>query len=102
MATLDILIPYYNDPEGLVTSLRSVVSQSWEGDKRVVVVDDGSSLDAKRAVQAIVSDFRQGDSAQSQLTIDLLHNEVNRGRPYTRNVLLDSIDSRYVAWLDAG
>src|SRR3546814_4055594 len=25
-----------------------------------------------------------------------------RGRPYTRNVLLDSIDSRYVAWLDAG
>lgn len=102
MAKLDILIPHYNDPEGLVMSLRSVVRQRWEGDKRIVIVDDGSSLDAKRAVHAIVDDFLQRHSAQSQLGIDLLHNEVNRGRPYTRNVLLDSIDSRYVAWLDAG
>lgn len=102
MAILDILVPHYNDPEGLVLSLRSIVQQEWQGAKRIVIADDGSSQDAKFAVNAIVEDFRQLNSGEAPLQIDLLMNEVNRGRPFTRNVLLDSIESRYVAWLDAG
>lgn len=102
MATLDILIPHYNDPEGLVLSLRSIVRQRWAGDKRIVIADDGSTGAMRRAVHAIADDFRQHDSDESPLSIDLLFNESNRGRPFTRNVLLDAIDSRYVAWLDAG
>lgn len=102
MNSLDILIPHYNDPEGLVLSLRSVVRQSWEGKKRVVIADDGSSQDARFAVDAIISDFQAMHRENNPLSIDLVVNEVNRGRPYTRNVLLDSIDSSYVSWLDAG
>ncbi|MCA1439331.1 glycosyltransferase family 2 protein [Ensifer sp. IC4062] len=94
MATLDILIPHYNDPEGLALTLRSVSRQTWQGDKRIVVADDGSRPDIRKAIEATAE--------HSQLKIDVIFNEVNRGRPYTRNVLLDSIESPYVAWLDAG
>lgn len=94
MATLDILIPHYNDPEGLALSLRSIARQSWDGEKRIVVADDGSRPDLRRAVAAIAEN--------SEMNIVPIYNPINRGRPYTRNVLLDAIDSPYVAWLDAG
>ena len=32
----------------------------------------------------------------------MLRNPPNRGRPYTRNRLLDAVDGDFVAWLDAG
>jgi glycosyltransferase involved in cell wall biosynthesis len=102
MATLDILIPHYNDPEGLALSLDSISKQTREGKKRIVIVDDGSSQDAKNAVNSLVGDFLQMHGDAGSLKIDVLSNGINRGRPFTRNALLDSIDSRYVAWLDAG
>lgn len=94
MATLDILIPHYNDPEGLALSLRSISRQTWPGATRIIIADDGSCPDARKAVAAIVE--------HSDVKIDAVFNAINRGRPYTRNVLLDSIESQYVAWLDAG
>ncbi|UES36762.1 glycosyltransferase family A protein [Roseibium aggregatum] len=94
MTTLDILIPHYNDPEGLALSLRSISRQVWKGEYRIVVADDGSRPDHLRSVKRIVE--------RSNLKIDAVYNDINRGRPYTRNVLLDSIDSQYVAWLDSG
>lgn len=94
MATLDILIPHYNDPEGLALSLRSISRQTWEGDFRIVVADDGSRPDIRKSVAA--------QAEHSEMNIEVVYNEINRGRPYTRNVLLDSVESAYVAWLDAG
>lgn len=102
MAIIDILIPHYNDPEGLVLSLRSIVRQKWDGHKRIVIVDDGSSQDNQVAVQLIAEDFRQLDADNAPLEMELISNGTNRGRPFTRNVLLDAIESPYVAWLDAG
>jgi glycosyltransferase involved in cell wall biosynthesis len=94
MAMLDILIPHFNDPEGLVLSLRSIQRQCWEGDYRIVIADDGSRPDYRKSVETIAEHL--------EADIDVIYNPVNRGRPYTRNVLLDSIESPYVAWLDAG
>lgn len=102
MATLDILVPHYNDPEGLALSLSSVLLQDWKGDKRIVIVDDGSSQNHRSAVCTIIEDLRQRDTDKSPIRVDLLQNEINRGRPFSRNVLLDAVESRYVAWLDAG
>ncbi|RYZ90937.1 MAG: glycosyltransferase family 2 protein [Proteobacteria bacterium] len=102
MATVDILVPHYNDPEGLTLSLRSVVRQKWVGDKRIVIADDGSSLDHRRSVEAIADDFRAMSTEERPLEIDVIQNPENRGRPFTRNVLLDAIDSKYASWLDAG
>ncbi len=102
MRHLDVLLPHYNDTEGLALSLRSIAKQTWKGATRVVIADDGSTAENLEAMKEIADRFRARRSEQSPLTIDLLVNETNKGRPYTRNVLLDAIDSPFVAWLDAG
>ncbi|WP_421725325.1 glycosyltransferase family A protein [Bauldia sp.] len=93
---VDVLIPHFNDPDGLELSLKTVATQAWPGRFRVVIVDDGSSSDNRSAVETLLAE-QAGDD-----TFVLVGNAENRGRPFTRNVLLDHIDSPYVAWLDAG
>lgn len=95
---LDVLIPHYCDPAGLGMSLASVAQQTWRGRLRVVVVDDGSPLKDFEQAKAQCEAFQ----AQSGFTILLLRNEVNLGRPRTRNRLLDAVEASHVAWLDAG
>jgi glycosyltransferase involved in cell wall biosynthesis len=94
LAGLDILIPHYRDLEGLRLSLASIAEQTWTGDMRIVVVDDGSEPEIYQSVEALL--------AEQDLPCTLERNLSNRGRPYTRNRLLDLIDSPFVAWLDAG
>lgn len=69
-------------------------AQDWDGDFRVVIADDGSGPDVVRELKAIVE--------RREPTTVLVRNETNKGRPYTRNVLLDSTQSEYTSWLDAG
>ncbi|MGH8167578.1 MAG: glycosyltransferase family 2 protein [Woeseiaceae bacterium] len=92
--SLDVLIPQYRDVNGLAQTLASIGGQTWTGDIRIIVVDDGSPAKEFRAVKALMD--------EQPLTFVLQRNPDNRGRPYTRNRLLDSIDNEYVAWLDAG
>lgn len=92
--TLDVLVPHYRDPAGLALSLASVRAQSWTGDMRIVIVDDGSPATDLAAVE------RQ--AAELGLPVTLERNPTNRGRPYTRNRLLDCIDNPFVAWIDSG
>jgi len=93
MVKVDVLIPHYNDSEGLQLSLQSINEQTWKGDFRIVICDDGSEPECLEEVKTI---------AQQDTRIELLENEVNLGRPKTRNRLMDVIESEYVAWLDAG
>jgi glycosyltransferase involved in cell wall biosynthesis len=92
--TLTILIPHYNDPAGLALSLKSITGQTWKGDREVIVVDDGSTADNVAKLEEVVE--------ASVERVRLIKNPVNRGRPYTRNVLLDAADGKYTTWLDAG
>jgi glycosyltransferase involved in cell wall biosynthesis len=91
---LDILIPHFNDPSGLAISLASVEAQDWTGNYRVVVADDGSNATERRAMRRVLD--------ATSLPVVLLEANRNRGRPFTRNVLLDAIDGSHVSWLDAG
>jgi glycosyltransferase involved in cell wall biosynthesis len=94
MATLDILVPHYNDIDGLELTLRSIAAQTWQGEMRIVIADDGSAPKAAARAREIGEAFPQ--------PVTFIANGRNRGRPYTRNILLDAIDSPLVAWLDAG
>jgi glycosyltransferase involved in cell wall biosynthesis len=94
---LDVLIPHYCNPDGLRNSLDSIAGQTWRGRLRAVVVDDGSPADQFARVEAICAAFRES----SGFDCLLLRNPSNLGRPRTRNVLLDAVEARYVAWLDA-
>lgn len=95
--TLDVLIPHFGNPDGLKQSLDSIACQTWRGGLRAVVVDDGSPGEQFGLVEAHCAGFREA----SGFDCTLLRNDINLGRPRTRNRLLDAVDSRYVAWLDA-
>ena len=91
---IDVLIPHYNAADGLALTVASVDAQEWDGPVRVVIVDDGSDGAILAQVQRLLD--------QRERPAVFLENGVNRGRPFTRNVLLDAIESPYAAWLDAG
>lgn len=94
MDKVDVLIPHCNDSAGFLRSLKSIEAQDWNGRFRVVVVDDASRKEEADAVASALE--------ESPVESVYLVNEENRGRPYTRNRLLDCMESPYVAWLDAG
>lgn len=96
-STLDVLIPHFEDPNGLQASLSSIALQDWRGRIRVVVADDGSSDEAFERVRRIC----EAVCGENQKFI-LLRRQNNRGRPYTRNELLDASESSHIAWIDAG
>lgn len=94
MATVDVLIPFYNDSHGFKKTLDSIKAQTCLPQLRIVAVDDGSIPEHAKNVAALLD--------QSGVPYRLITNVQNRGRPFTRNVLLDHMDGDYVAWLDSG
>jgi glycosyltransferase involved in cell wall biosynthesis len=94
MPQLDVLVPHFNDPDGLAMSLNSIAAQEWTGDMRVIVCDDGSIEKSAERLPEILQ--RTG--------VDhlLLFNDRNQGRPATRNRLLEASEAPFVAWLDSG
>lgn len=91
---IDVLIPHYNAAEALSLTLGSIDAQDWDGTFRIVVVDDGSDA-------TVLSQVRER-LEQRDRPVVLLENGTNRGRPYSRNVLLDAMESPFAAWVDAG
>jgi glycosyltransferase involved in cell wall biosynthesis len=86
-------MPVHNDPSGLLRSVPTVFNQTWQGDIRLLIVDDGSS-DTTPEVIASLQEVYDG--------IDVVRNDHNLGRPFARNQVLDHAKSDYLAWLDAG
>lgn len=83
-----VIIPVYNRADALGDAIRSVLAQS-EQDFEIVVVDDGSRDDPRRAVEAF-GDPRIRFFAQA-----------NRGGGAARNAGIDLAQGRFVAFLDS-
>jgi len=98
MVRVDVLIPHYNDVEGLKLSINSVLNQTWAGIFRIVICDDGSGFEKKIELKNYLAEL----NSVSRHNVCLIENLENLGRPKTRNVLLNAIESEYVSWLDAG
>lgn len=96
---LDILIPHFEDPHGLSNSLNSILMQTWQGNKRIVIADDGSGNGSNEVLDCLIDSYR---SSMVNTQFCVIRNPVNKGRAFTRNVLLDAIERKYVSWLDAG
>jgi glycosyltransferase involved in cell wall biosynthesis len=91
---LDVLVPHYQDVAGLRASLESVRCQSWRGELRVIIVDDGSDAATFAEVEQL--------AAAQPFEVTVRRFRVNMGRPFARNALLDEVDAPFIAWLDAG
>lgn len=90
---LDIIIPVYNDTDGLFTSLCSIVSQGALPVK-VIIVDDGS--DKKYDYEKVIERFAD------YLDIKLIKLLSNKGPATARNAGLKEATARYVSFLDCG
>ncbi len=91
---IDVLIPHYCDVDGLVRSLETVASQTCDERLRVIIVDDGSDR------MVFESLLRAVASHPGEVVVE--RNDQNRGRPFTRNRLVELARAPYLAWLDSG
>lgn len=95
MADTVVLIPHYNNPEGLLSSLQSIVEPMALD---VVVVDDGSTV--KR-----IDEHKMQTAAPENVTLHFCYMPENRGIEYALNLGLDFIKKKeyaFIARLDCG
>jgi glycosyltransferase involved in cell wall biosynthesis len=88
MASVAVLIPVFNGAKTVARTIKSVLSQRFDGDFEVIVVNDGST-DATDAV------LRQYEGR-----IRIL-NQPNRGPAHARNAAAAASKAEYLAFLDA-
>ncbi|MGD9602559.1 MAG: glycosyltransferase family 2 protein [Gammaproteobacteria bacterium] len=86
---MTVFIPVYNGEPFIRSTIHSVLAQTY-ADYELLIVDDGST-DGTADILRSVADPR----------IRLARNEVNRGRPYTRNRGVGLARGEYIAVLDA-
>lgn len=92
MYDITVAIPAYNAEDCIERCIKSVQSQTWSGQIEILVCDDGSSDQTATIVENI---------ARFDSRVTLLRNEVNVGRPKTRNRLFRSSNCDILTWLDA-
>lgn len=91
MATVDIIIPAYNAARYLPAAIESVIAQTFE-DWRIVLVDDGSTDNTADVVAPFVD--RLGPKLK-------YIKQSNRGLPAARNVAIANSSAEFLALLDA-
>ena len=88
---VDVVIPVYNDPEGLYRCLTSLRDQQIPKSMfRAVIIDDGST----KSPMDVVEEF-------TDLNIQFFSHDINKGLPAALNTGLSNSRSRYFVRLDA-
>ncbi len=91
MSKIDVIMPAYNAARFLPAAIESVMAQTEE-DWRIVLVDDGSTDDTRSVVELYVKQL--GDR------FTYIHQE-NRGLPAARNAAIHASNAPFLALLDA-
>ncbi len=90
---VSVLMPAYNVEEYVLEAIESILNQTYEKFE-LIIIDDCSTDDTWQTIQK---------SMRKDNRIKADRNEMNLGRPETRNVLLDLISkqSKYYLWMDS-
>jgi glycosyltransferase involved in cell wall biosynthesis len=92
MSRVTVGLPVHNDPVGLRRSVPTVFGQTWEGEIRLLVIDDGSTDETPEVLEELADRYGR---------ITVVRNDPNRGRPFARNTILEHAGDDYLAWIDA-
>lgn len=87
-ALVSVVVPTFNRPELVIRALRSVLRQTY-GNLEVIVVDDASRDETRRAI-ASIADSR----------IRYLRHDQNRGGSAARNTGIRAASGDFIAFLD--
>jgi glycosyltransferase involved in cell wall biosynthesis len=89
---LTVCVPAFNAGSEIERAIRSIRVDEIAGGVEILVCDDRSTDDTWQVLERLSREVPQ---------IRLLRNDRNRGRPFTRNRLLNEATGRFLAWLDA-
>lgn len=90
---VSVIIPMYNAEDTIITTLESVIAQSYKK-YEIIIVNDGSTDDGKQ----IVRDWMSNQSLENVIEIV---DQVNAGPSKARNYGIDLSSGEYIAFLDA-
>lgn len=88
---VDIIIPTYNPGDYLFNTIKSIINQTFQ-DWRILLIDDGSSVQYAKKIQKI-------SKIDNRITLIVLFK--NHGGGYARNVGLKHVSSDYLAFCDS-
>jgi len=88
--SVTVLMPSYNRADLIQATIESVLAQSWSNFE-LLCCDDGSQDET----WGILESFAAQDPR-----VRLLRNRENRGRPFTRNRLVETAESEFILWMD--
>lgn len=91
---VSVVIPVFNDPEGIITTLQSVTTQTYPRDRyEVLVVDNGSSDETL----AVTEEFAQ----QSEGLVQVLQENTIQSSYAARNRGIEQSTGEVIAFIDA-
>ena len=91
-----VVVPVYNDPDGITTTLDSLLAQSTDRDHEIVVVDNDSTDRTPEVVRSYVDDH---SSHADRIT--LLHETEIQSSCAARNTGIRNTDAEILAFVDA-
>ena len=95
MKSVSVIIPTYKNRGGLTKSVDSVLSQSYEGIKEVIIVDDNNPDDTfRKSTEKLMSLYL------SNPRVVYIKHEVNKNGAAARNTGIMASSGDYVAFLD--
>ena len=98
---ISVVIPLYNKEKDIVTTLRSVMCQTFT-DFEVIVVNDGSTDNSETVLTDFLSSFDEGDRILSEAVVKVkVINKPNGGVCSARNRGIEEAKGEYVALRDA-
>lgn len=89
---VSIIIPVYNDPQGIRATIESLLSQLTHDNVSILIVDNGSTDNTRNVIDGYVQD---------QESIHVLSEDKIQGAYAARNKGLRAADSEIIAFLDA-
>lgn len=92
MIELTVCIPAYNADQEIERAVRSIVTAEVVGGVEILVCDDRSTDGTWAVLERLATEIPE---------LRLLRNARNRGRPFTRNLLVREATGRFLTWLDA-
>ena len=86
---ITVFMPVYNAEKYLKEAIDSILNQTFENFE-LLIIDDGSTDESVKIIETYTDE-----------RIRLIHNDGNKGLPYTRNRGLNLARGKYLAIMDA-
>ena len=91
---VDIIIPVYNSKNFILSTLKSIIHQTYKN-WRIILVDDNCN----DGTSELITNFINNNINKKKIIF--IKNKKNKGQAYSRNLALKYCNSEYIAFIDS-